>query len=502
MSENAASRERSKWLESCSFVQIFRTFRLAIHPTKLALALVGLLLTLVWGGWLDWLWQRADRGVTPDAIWVHAGFSEGTGQTEGETAGVFESWRRYEAWCLGSALASARHGQLWTSGLATVLESGPPGAGGEMPSVAPIGLAPCVLLMGKGFAWLITQHWLFALLLLLGSLALWALPGGAICRIAAVQYARDEKIAWRDALGFAWQRYLSGFFLAPLLPVLLVLFVAFMLALGGAFLRIPYVGDVLGSLLFVLAVLGGAVAALIMIGMVAGGSLFWPTIAAEGSESLDAVSRSFNYVGTTPWRTLFYGLVATVYGSLCYLFVKWFAYLILACTHAFVGFGTAPFGWWLYESGQAKLDVLWPAPTFGALHSGVLETSGIETFSGAVVGIWVFLLILLVWAFLASFYFCGSTVVYFLLRRDNDTVDLEDVYLEDYAEEERAPTTAPPPQEQAAPQPGAEVQATAESEPAPSASPAGTEDSPQADTEDSSDDKDDDSPPGPDEKAT
>jgi len=63
MSEDAASRERSSWLESCSFVQIFRTFRLAIHPTKLTLALVGLLLTLVWGGWLDWLWQRADRGV-------------------------------------------------------------------------------------------------------------------------------------------------------------------------------------------------------------------------------------------------------------------------------------------------------------------------------------------------------------------------------------------------------------------------------------------------------
>ena len=156
MSEDAASRERSSWLESCSFVQIFRTFRLAIHPTKLTLALVGLLLTLVWGGWLDWLWQRADRGVAPHAIWAHAGLSVGAGQPEGETAGVFESWRRYEAWCLGSALTSARHGNLWTSGPVTVVGSAPPGAGDQMPSVAPIGLARCVLLMGKGFAWLVT----------------------------------------------------------------------------------------------------------------------------------------------------------------------------------------------------------------------------------------------------------------------------------------------------------------------------------------------------------
>jgi len=37
----------------------------------------------------------------------------------------------------------------------------------------------------------------------------------------------------------------------------------------------------------------------------------------------------------------------------------------------------------------------------------------------------------LMWAFLASFYFSASTVIYFLLRRDVDGTDLEELHMED-----------------------------------------------------------------------
>ncbi|MHC4065465.1 MAG: hypothetical protein ACYSUI_13350 [Planctomycetota bacterium] len=518
MSADADSRERASWLESCSFVQIFRTFRLAIHPTKLILALAGLVLTLVWGGLLDWAWRRADHGVANSAVWSYVtADSSGPGHVEeAGSTGIFTAWRQYEALCVESAVASVIRGQLWGGGLdtASALGSMRADAGADSRLVAASGLVPCLILMAKGMGWLVTQHWLFALLLLLGALAIWALAGGAICRVAAVQYAKDERVGLREALTFARKRYFSGFLLSPLLPVLMVAFVGFIMALGGLFLRIPYLGDVLGSLLFVLAILGGAGIALVVIGALAGGSLFWPTIAAEGSESLDAVSRSFNYVGTTPWRTLFYGLVATVYGSLCFLFVKWFAYLMLAGTHAFVSFGTSPCGLWERAEGQSKLDVLWPAPMLGQLHSGTLTTSGIETFSGAVVAIWVFLVILLVWAFLASFYFSGSTVIYFLLRRDNDAMDLEDVYIEEYEEGEFKPTT-PPSAEEPAPEPSGGVPLTVEGQdvaPTTAASsaddtagstggagedaPADTGESPQGGEGEGSDRKDDDSPSG------
>ena len=49
-------------------------------------------------------------------------------------------------------------------------------------------------------------------------------------------------------------------------------------------------------------------------------------------------------------------------------------------------------------------------------------------------------------AFLASFYFSGSTIIYYLLRREVDATDFVDIYLEESeeSEEQQAPPAAPP----------------------------------------------------------
>src|SRR5436305_493844 len=44
------------WREAFPFTHLFRTFRIAIHPSKLILALVALLLLYVGGRVLDGLW--------------------------------------------------------------------------------------------------------------------------------------------------------------------------------------------------------------------------------------------------------------------------------------------------------------------------------------------------------------------------------------------------------------------------------------------------------------
>ena len=210
--------------------------------------------------------------------------------------------------------------------------------------------------------------------------------------------------------------------------------------------------------------------ALIVIGWAVGGWLFWPTIATEGSEALDAVSRSFNYVGATPWKTVFYALVAGVYGYICFWFVRLLVFLILGATHLFVGFGTAPFGWWLREDGMSKLEALWAGPTLTEFHALGASLSGIELFSGAVVGVWVLVMGGLLWSYLASYFLSASTVIYFLLRQANDAMDLDDVYIETYEETEykpEAPQPAPatPAPAPTTPAPDAGQQTTAESEP-------------------------------------
>ena len=412
MSTGADCEHGKSCLQSHNFVQIFRTFGLAIHPSKLALAWVATALTWLWGSVLDRIWVAADAGVN--------------GQ------GIFKACCDFQP--MPPDLSAM-------SGM-----SGPP-------------VLMCPVLGGAG--WMLTQHPWYALLFIVGCLLIWSLFGGAICRIAAVQFARDEKIGLGDSLSFVKQRYVGGFLLAPLLPVFIVLLVSLMLAVGGLFLRIPWLGDVVGSLLFVFAILGGAVIAFVVLGALVGGSLFWPTVAAEGSESLDAVSRSFNYIFAKPWHTVFYALVAFVYGSLCFLFVKLIAYMTLAATHCSVGL-------WC-----DKLDRLWTMPSFGELLAVSEQVSGIEHVSRWVIVFWVFLVVVAVWAFLASFWLSASTVIWFLLRKENDAVDLEDVYLDTYEETEYTPVdqlATPEPQPPATPAPAAdETPKPADEPPPPSA---------------------------------
>src|SRR5438093_11102826 len=51
------------WKATLPFTQIFRTFRIAIHPSKLILALLTLLLIWFGGGFLDWIWPASHSAV-------------------------------------------------------------------------------------------------------------------------------------------------------------------------------------------------------------------------------------------------------------------------------------------------------------------------------------------------------------------------------------------------------------------------------------------------------
>jgi hypothetical protein len=73
---------------------------------------------------------------------------------------------------------------------------------------------------------------LYLALVLLFTLAVWGFFGGAITRIAAVQFARGERITLRDALGFARDRWLS-FFAAPIFPLFFLILMTIALIIFG-----------------------------------------------------------------------------------------------------------------------------------------------------------------------------------------------------------------------------------------------------------------------------
>jgi hypothetical protein len=124
---------------------------------------------------------------------------------------------------------------------------------------------------------------------------------------------------------------------------------------------------------------------------------------------------------------IFYTLVAVIYGALCYLFVRLFIGLMLALTHQFVDIGhfaDAP-------STEPLWQTMWTGP-HGRLSYDIdfLTLRGDQDFAAGLVAFWVYLVISMVGAFVISFYFSANTIIYYLMRREVDATEPDDVYLE------------------------------------------------------------------------
>ncbi len=298
-----------------------------------------------------------------------------------------------------------------------------------------------------GPVWLAWHHWVFFILFAILFLAAWALFGGAISRIAAVQIARDEKISVREAMNFAVEKLLS-FVSAPVIPIVIIIGLGLILTAAG-FVGglVPFVGPIAIGVLFILALMVGVVMTLLLLGMAGGFNLMYPTIAVEGSDSFDAISRSYSYVYHRPWRLLFYTAIAIGYGAATYMFVHIFIWTTLTLTHHFMQLGV----WRDSENTRNLFAVMWPAPSSTGRLTYHIDWSAL-TFGQSVgafcIQAWVMLLVSLLGAFAISLYFSANSVIYYLMRVEVDSTEMDDVYMEP-SEDELEPLMASAVQAQA-----------------------------------------------------
>ena len=160
----------------------------------------------------------------------------------------------------------------------------------------------------------------------MGALRL-GVVAGAMCRIAAVEQARETKISLMAAIKFSLRNF-PAYLTASLLPVAGIA-VFWMLCIVGGFLgRLPYVGPSLVGFLWGLELLFGFVMALILIGAAAGWPLMYATISAETSDGFDGFSRAYSYVFSRPWHYLWFAIVGLVYGAIVITFVYFVASLV------------------------------------------------------------------------------------------------------------------------------------------------------------------------------
>ncbi len=356
--------------------------------------------------------------------------------------GPFISLLDYEMDCFAAAIQGVCSGRWGLSGSAL---SNEPAMIGSIASA------------GSGVLWLVTKRPWFAVIFAIVLLVIQALFGGAICRVAAVRSAREESTSYATALGFSREK-LAGSIAAPLLPAGMFVVAGLCIFVGGLIAAIWGLHTIAG-VLYGLSLLGGVVLTFTLLAVVLGFHLMWPTIAVEGSDAFDAVQRAAGYVFGRPWHTAFYSFVLLLYGGVSFVIVRIIAMLVLKLSHVFTGAGMN-----LASSAETstigKLDAIWHMPAWQDLPLlpatgdvnfwgtfGNAPLSGAESFTVFFLALWVFLVVGFVGAFIVSFYFCGSTEMYFLLRREVDAVDYDEIYyeeLEDELDEEEQPEAAEP----------------------------------------------------------
>jgi len=275
----------------------------------------------------------------------------------------------------------------------------------------------------KAVVWAARNHFVYCIIFFIIKLAVLAVTGGAICRIAALQFARGEKPGIVEALQFASKRF-TNFFFAPLLPLFGIILVGFSVWLIGFAGNISMVGEWIIVVFMPLTLLAGVLIALLAIGGLAGFNMMFPAVAYDGCDCFDAFGRAFHYVYSKPWKIAFYSAIATVYGTVCYVVVRFFAFLVLMATYTALDAGIAG----SYAQGN-KLVKIWAVPALVDLIRPSTQMVGpSETYAAYVIYAWLLLVFGLVISFIVSFYFSANTIIYALIRNWTDNTNIEQVY--------------------------------------------------------------------------
>ncbi|MCK5000826.1 MAG: hypothetical protein KAS23_14890 [Anaerohalosphaera sp.] len=410
--------------KNLAFTKLFKAFKMAARPGKLVIGMVAIALACVIGQTMDVISASVITGtsISPNSRQVVTTTELQCYITEPETTDnfismYFETGKRKGVFNTLWRFCAERFNMAFVP----LLKFDESNIFANIRNAFD-NIGQCI----RAFIWAFSYHTVYSIVFFILVFPIVCISGGAICRCAALEFARGEKAGIVEALSFGAKRFKS-FLAAPALSVLLLVTFCGMISLLGLAGNIRLFGEFAIGLLLPVALVFGVLAVLMAIGIVGGSGMMWPCVAYEGSSGFDAVSRSFMYVFTQPLWVLVYSFIATVYGTLSYLVVRFFTFLLLLVTYNLIEFG-------LFNGtgGEAKLARIWSHPSFFNLmgNTNATRASWTESVSSVIVNLWIIALIWLVVSFIISFYFCVNTVIYSILRSTVDGTEPEDVYLQ------------------------------------------------------------------------
>jgi hypothetical protein len=173
-----------------------------------------------------------------------------------------------------------------------------------------------------------------------------------------------------------------------------------------------------------------------LIGLFFGFPLMWATISAEGTDAFDALSRSYAYTYQRPLLYVLYWIVAGVLGLLGWVVVTLFILVIDDVGNWSVS--------WL--SGR-RIDI----DSVSGLRNLIVgagtpldsDVSGSTAELGLrLIRFWIDLAVTVATAFVFSYFWTATTAIYFLLRRQVDATEMDEVYMPDEGEHGLPPLEA------------------------------------------------------------
>jgi hypothetical protein len=292
----------------------------------------------------------------------------------------------------------------------------------------------------------------FLLICCIWELLVWGLVGGAITRIAALKFTRDEAPGFIASLTHA-ARKLPSYSLPPLVAMGASAFLAIGLVLLGLVMRLDVLAFVAGIFWpFVLVV--GLMMAILLLGALIGWPLMWATVSVEGTDGFDALSRSYAYTYHRPFRLLWYVLFAGILAVISMFVVKLFAASAIALGNWSVDWGLDEYTMQQAvsppdKSSSAPVDLpppeitgTQPAADVDAADEAAETAADVaeEAFPAepnamirgarSMIDFWKMMVAALAAGYQAGFLWVSAVGVYLLMRRDIDGVQLNDVYID------------------------------------------------------------------------
>ncbi len=412
---------RQMW-DDLALPELTRTLRLAIGPTKILLSFVFVVLLCGGGLLMDLLTRsvvvlpvQAGAAVPADSIFRKADelavYLENPSRTEEyirlyrdytEGRGVFQTLWTHFAERFNHA--TTRLLDLSSSNFFANLAN------------AGHNLWLCL----RSLVWAVTYHPFYSAVYFTYVGLLICFFGGAVCRCAALEFARFEKPGMGEALHFAREQWKS-LLTAPLVPLGMLTGMGAVIFLVGLAGNIPWFGELLLGLLIGLLYLIGLAMSILLLATLTGGWFFFPAVAYEKTTGLDAIGRAFSYVINQPLWMLFYTVVELILGTLFYLAIRLFVFLFLRLTYTLVSLGFT-------KTQIEKLHRIWAEPTFfHLLDSPMKAANWSEKIAWGMIYVSLLFIVAAVMALVVSYFFSAITVLYALMRKKVDKIGITQV---------------------------------------------------------------------------